>query len=272
MGCRTLLECRSDAGHVIVVRHLTAERVAEYCVLLEINRGASPEAITRAFRARTTEYEADKVAALGRELREFAARKRREIDEAYEALLGIASLRARRAQPYTPRENGVGPSQRAAVATQWFVSRRGATVGPVSHQQIVDWIRVGMTDGHVRTEGGSHWMLLSESPFAGYVLTYVQVSQNHRVRDVGMTSSSVLTKVAFASLGALLGAFYGYQSDQENLKDLPPASAQRQRAEANPIAAGCGAALGGGGMGALFGFAVGGLLARRSTKPLWNRR
>jgi len=37
---------------------------------------------------------------------------------------------------------------------QWYVSRRGETVGPVDDKQVAEWVRGGMTDAMVRDEHG----------------------------------------------------------------------------------------------------------------------
>jgi DnaJ like chaperone protein len=54
--------------------------------VLGVERGASREEITRAYRERLKEYHPDRVAQLGTELREVAHRKTVEIRRAYETL------------------------------------------------------------------------------------------------------------------------------------------------------------------------------------------
>lgn len=54
--------------------------------ILEISRGASQKEIKEAFRKRMAEYHPDKVAHLGKDLKDTAAQKTREIQKAYDNL------------------------------------------------------------------------------------------------------------------------------------------------------------------------------------------
>jgi hypothetical protein len=49
---------------------------------------------------------------------------------------------------------------------RWYVSRHGDTAGPVEEQQVVSWIKSGMTDALVREETSEAWTPLHGSPFA----------------------------------------------------------------------------------------------------------
>ncbi|HVW30393.1 MAG TPA: J domain-containing protein [Polyangiaceae bacterium] len=60
----------------------------DHYAALEIPRGASREQILAAYRKRAVEYHPDRVAALGRDLRELAERRMTEINAARDALLG----------------------------------------------------------------------------------------------------------------------------------------------------------------------------------------
>lgn len=57
-------------------------------VVLGIDRGASAEEITHAYRQQMKRYHPDRVEGLGDELREVAHRKTREIQQAYDTLRG----------------------------------------------------------------------------------------------------------------------------------------------------------------------------------------
>ena len=45
---------------------------------------------------------------------------------------------------------------------RWYVSRNGETVGPVEESQIHEWIRAGMSDGHVRREDQAEWLPIGQ--------------------------------------------------------------------------------------------------------------
>jgi len=60
--------------------------------VLEIGPNASEEEIKFAYRKMMKEYHPDKVASLGKELRDLAERKAKEISEAYEIAIGKRNI------------------------------------------------------------------------------------------------------------------------------------------------------------------------------------
>lgn len=60
--------------------------IAYYCNILGINPGISEDELKKAYRKLIAEYHPDKVIRLGKELRELAEKKSKEINEAYDVL------------------------------------------------------------------------------------------------------------------------------------------------------------------------------------------
>ncbi|MCC6652395.1 MAG: J domain-containing protein [Candidatus Eisenbacteria bacterium] len=168
--CGVRLECRDVSSKIEVVQHVTKGQLAQHRALLDVARGATRDDIGRAFRAKVVEYHPDKVASLGKELRDLAARKTRELNEAHRILRDLAGVRVQKAT-LEPASRACTPSPDAGFdgAASWLVSRMGETKGPVPEDQVVEWIRGGMTDGFVRHVEGSDWIPLAASPFASFV-------------------------------------------------------------------------------------------------------
>ncbi|MCC6652401.1 MAG: DnaJ domain-containing protein [Candidatus Eisenbacteria bacterium] len=79
-------------------RHFSPDRVRAFRALLQVERGASGADISAAFRAKVLEYHPDKVAALGKDLRDLAERKTKELSEAYHVLRDISDGKPRKAE------------------------------------------------------------------------------------------------------------------------------------------------------------------------------
>ncbi len=67
-------------------RKETAHTAPDPWAVLGVDRSASPDQITRAYREQLKRYHPDRVAGLGEELQEVAHRRTIEIQRAYEAL------------------------------------------------------------------------------------------------------------------------------------------------------------------------------------------
>lgn len=82
--------------------------------------------------------------------------------EAYDSLTG-------QVEPVpVPRER-TDPMRTAPTIEGWYVSRNGATEGPVPPQVVVSWIHAGLRDAMVRFGSAGQWQHLTQSLFAKFI-------------------------------------------------------------------------------------------------------
>ena len=81
----------SNSGYASSSRTRNSTVIAHYFAILEIQPGATISEVKAAYKRQMQQYHPDKVASLGKELRDLAELKSKTINEAYRAIMDALS-------------------------------------------------------------------------------------------------------------------------------------------------------------------------------------